>query len=276
MLLSLSPNWWEDWELYHKVVFDGINRLIIITPNASSISVKTDIYSAWKEWLSLRDNAKFLPAIRTTGGDPTGNSQYTGDVYFLINNWRILVDHSCDVDGVIYSDDFPSPFIQQEGTQIVTNKVSALVNIVSTSGTVGGDVPTASEVANAVWTNTSRTLTQTPTYNGPSVVQIRQELDTNSSKLQQLVTNTQSIPSANTIADAVRVELTPELTKIMTLENNPGLTVSQATMLAELYAIMGLDPTKPLIVTQNQRTAGAGINQNITTSQTQTTVTRNV
>jgi hypothetical protein len=28
VLLSLWPNYWDDWELEHKVTFDGENKLI--------------------------------------------------------------------------------------------------------------------------------------------------------------------------------------------------------------------------------------------------------
>jgi hypothetical protein len=74
------------------------------------------------------------------------------------------------------------------------------------------------------------------------------------------------------LADAIRVELTPELTHVMLLEN--GLTASQATVLQEIYQLYGLDPTKPLIVSTNSRTAGAGITQTISTNPSQTTITR--
>jgi hypothetical protein len=46
------------------------------------------------------------------------------------------------------------------------------------------------------------------------------------------------------------------MTHILTLENNPGLTTTQATMLLEMYELLGLDPTKPLVVTKTARTAG--------------------
>lgn len=149
MLLGLWTNFYEDWELQHVVTFDGINRLIIISDAATEISIKTDVYSAWKEWTRLRDNGKFLPAMRVTGGDPVGGGQYSGDIYFLINDWKIVVGHSCLIDGVIYSDDFPSPFVQIEGTQLVTNKVSSLVSVVETS-TIVGNFPTPTDIVNAM------------------------------------------------------------------------------------------------------------------------------
>jgi hypothetical protein len=52
-----------------------------------------------------------------------------------------------------------------------------------------------------------------------------------------------------------------------------GLTPAQSTMLLELYNIMGLDPTKPLLVTNTSRVAG-DIVQTIDTNTTSTTVQR--
>jgi hypothetical protein len=127
---------WSLWELYHKVAFDGINKLIVINANESEIDVKIDIYSSWKEWSLIDDNAKFEQAIRTVGGDAIGGSDKSGDLYFLMNGWKILVDHSININGVIFSDDFPSPFLVPSNTNIVTNKVSQLV--VRTASGSGG------------------------------------------------------------------------------------------------------------------------------------------
>lgn len=52
-----------------------------------------------------------------------------------------------------------------------------------------------------------------------------------------------------------------------------GLTTNQATMLLEMYQLLGLDPTKPLLVTDYARSAG-DINQTITTSASETIVHR--
>ncbi len=140
--------WEEDWLLYHKVTFDGINRLIIINSGEDEISVRDDIYSSWKEWVKLRDNAKYLPAIRSTGGDPVGGGQFTGDIYFLINNWRILVSDATTITGTVYSDNFPSPFIAAEGANVVTNSVSNLVQNLGFTGTINADNQL---IAEAVW-----------------------------------------------------------------------------------------------------------------------------
>jgi hypothetical protein len=181
----------DDWALNHVCTFDGVNKIITVGPNTSILNVKKEIYSDWKEWQLLRDNSKYLPAIRSTGGDPIGGGAFTGDVYFLINGWRILIDHSCTVDGVIYSDDYPSPFIQITGTQIVTNKVSSLVTVIAPTVNVSGlTVPTAAENAAANWSYITRSLTQTPTFNGPTAAQIRQEMDSSSTVLSSIAADT--------------------------------------------------------------------------------------
>ena len=87
-------------------------------------------------------------------------------------------------------------------------------------------------------------------------------------------------PSSVQIAQAVRNELSAELSRIdapiTSIQAGTGgaaLTPTQATMLLEMYELLGLDPSKPLIVTQNSRTAGS-INQSIVSSSTDTIVTR--
>lgn len=133
--------WSEDWLLYHKVVFDGINKLVIIVPGEDEVDVKVDIYSSWKEWVRLRDNAKFEPAIRVSGGDPiTGTALATGDVYFMISGWRIYISDTCKITGVIYSDDYPSPFTLAGDAKLVTNSVSNLVQSLGFNGTVNTTV----------------------------------------------------------------------------------------------------------------------------------------
>lgn len=139
MLLGLWANYWDDWLLSHKCNFDGIRKIITIHPEVSELSIKTDVYSDWKEWLMLRDNSKYLQAIRSIGGDPIGGGQYAGDIYFLMNGWKIYIDHSVNIDGVIYSEDGLSPYVNANNTYIATNKVSNLVQTVSTGGGGGAD-----------------------------------------------------------------------------------------------------------------------------------------
>lgn len=147
-MITLLNSWQEDWLLYHKVIFDGINRLVIVNPGEPVISVKTDIYSAWKEWIRLRDHAKFSPAIRVTGGDPISETQFTGDSYFMTNNWRIYISDATEIAGVIYSDNYPSPFVTASDAKIVRNSVSSLVQSLGFTGSLQAD---SGEIAGAVW-----------------------------------------------------------------------------------------------------------------------------
>lgn len=265
----------EQWTLNHKVDFDGLNKLIKIAPGVSSLNVKTEIYSDWKEWVQLYDNSKFPPAIRTTGGDPIGGGAFTGDTYFLINGWRLQISHSCTIDGVIFSDDYPSPFIQTSGTQIVTNKVSSLVSVIAPTVSVDGlTVPTATEIRQEIDNNSIKIQAikaKTDTLvNGPTAVEIRQEMDANSTNLDAIQTQITNIPTA------IRTELTPELARIDANISSiqGGLSTNQANMLLEMYVLLGLDPTKPLVVTTSSRSAGT-INQTIIASTNETIVTRN-
>lgn len=56
-------------------------------------------------------------------------------------------------------------------------------------------------------------------------------------------------------------------------QTQSSLTPEQSKQLTELYTLMGLDPTKPLIVNRTKRIAGQ-IDQDILDIGTQTTVTR--
>ncbi len=134
MLLSLFPNWWEDWLLYHKVTFDGINKRIYVNEGVSSLTVKDDIYSSWKEWVRLRDNSKFLPAFRVVGGDPLGGNLFAGDIYFLVNGWQIVVNQNVEFFGVIYHDDPLDVFVISPGAGVrstVSNLVQSIQPVVT-------------------------------------------------------------------------------------------------------------------------------------------------
>lgn len=155
--MLLWNNWQQEWLLYHKVTFDGLNKLIIVNPGVTSIDVREDIYSAWVEWLTLEDYTKWLPALRFTGGDPTVQGQSTGLVFFTINGWRIYVDHSVTLVGSIFSDDFDSPLITATDTFIVSSVVSSLVTQAASSTETSGSYPTAEQIAAAVWANAAAT-----------------------------------------------------------------------------------------------------------------------
>lgn len=108
-MVSTWYGYLEYWNLYHKVTFDGVNRLILINPGEILIDVQEDIYSAWKEWSLLETNTKWLQALDTVGGEPTVAGQFLDVTYFLINGWKIkpypgnyslnLIGNIFDIDG---------------------------------------------------------------------------------------------------------------------------------------------------------------------------------
>lgn len=196
MMLSLNYGFWEFWDNdpslgffgSQKCVFDGLNKLIIVSDGVSEIDIKTDVYSDWKQWAMARTNLMFLPAIRSTGGDPidTANGIYTGDIYFLINGWKLIVDlNKVKITGILYSDDYVTPYYDSSLNEVYPASVSSLVNtyeitrsVVTTedvqtivqsiwdanianylnAGSTGkklNDIPTASSTADAVWSHTT-------------------------------------------------------------------------------------------------------------------------
>jgi hypothetical protein len=147
--------WSPDWSLNNKVDFDGITKIIYVHPEVTSLDVRADVYSAWIDWVVLRDNAKFLPAIRYTGYDPIGGGQYTGDSYFLTNGWKLSVDLAkVRVTGVLFSDDYATAYYTGSLQAQYPATVSSLVNTV----TVAGGAATAEDI----WNYSNKALTVTP------------------------------------------------------------------------------------------------------------------
>lgn len=144
---------WDYWELRHRVTFDGVNKLILVNDAVTNLSIKIDVYSDWKEWISLRDYAKFLPALRTIGGDPTTAGQRAGDIYFLINGWRLVVDLTrTRVDGSLFSDNFDTPLLDKTTlAPTFSNLVSSLVTTAAIPDLSSLSIPSAAQNAQAVW-----------------------------------------------------------------------------------------------------------------------------
>ena len=115
-----------------SVNFDGINKVISL-PNTGSYDTEINLYSEWKEWIALSDNAKFLPAFDTTGGDDIGTGQEIAPYFFLRTDlgWRIQAPEQ-DGDVGIQGNLFPrvsgqSLFLPPLGdyTVLITQSLSA-------------------------------------------------------------------------------------------------------------------------------------------------------
>lgn len=70
--------------------FDGA-ALEVTLPVIGTYDAKSNLYSAWKEWVSQADNAKYPPAFDTTGGDSLGAGKNIAPYFFCRNDlgWRI-------------------------------------------------------------------------------------------------------------------------------------------------------------------------------------------
>jgi len=129
--------------------------------------------------------------------------------------------------------------------------VAGSVNLgVPVDATTGTAVLTGADVATAVWSAVERTLTSA---SGPTAVQIRQEMDSNSTKLANLdttvssrlapsgtlatvttLTNAPTVPTAAAIATQVRSELTTELNR---LDTNVASRAASGTLASDVTAI---------------------------------------
>jgi len=143
--ITYFNNEWTYWNLFHKVTFDGPNRLILINEGVTSIDIKTDIYSAWKEWVLLlglvehQDNPAYLEAISAIGGDPTPTGEI-GTTMFLENDWKIKPypgSYRLIMNGNLFASDGSNPFVDadvipnQPNNINITSNVSNIIDLVN-------------------------------------------------------------------------------------------------------------------------------------------------
>ena len=171
---SLHYGFWDEWLNPQKVTFDGPNKLMLVNEGVTEIDVEVDLYSDWKEWAQLYDHGKYLPAMRTVGGDPTTGGRALGATYFLMNGWRVRTwegDHRLTVTGNLYTEEGEPPFVPVVGpyTTIIESNVSNLVDRLTRleelptqdwtqeqfdaliASLPEGEFPTAIQIAQEVW-----------------------------------------------------------------------------------------------------------------------------
>ncbi len=123
--------------------FNGITKQIAITGLAdfAIVDVEKDIYSAWKAWVLLSDNAKYEQALRPVGGQPVGGTQTVPPYFFLMNDWKITVDaiENLKFNTNLYCDEDSNtnvnPFLVTNNGSVVNQTSDAPVNIIETSTT---------------------------------------------------------------------------------------------------------------------------------------------
>lgn len=142
-----------------KFIFDGPTLTIEGDPTAVVGGVfafdAVEVYSEWVDWVAQSDNAKFLPAFSTAGGDPLGGGVYLGKYIFMRNDlgWRGVPPDVGNVHVVINGNFYPTDentpfFIPWPGVvTVIQSRVSQMTQAISTSGV---PAPTASENAAAI------------------------------------------------------------------------------------------------------------------------------
>lgn len=128
---------------------DPTNKRIIL--DSASATAKS-IYAAWVDWIATSDNAKYLPAFRTAGGDDLGGGLSIPPYYFLSNGWRVRPmesNHTLDLNGNLFVDGGGDPVVSTLGNYrvLVKNTVPVQAQGISTSGSTG---PTAADIAAAI------------------------------------------------------------------------------------------------------------------------------
>jgi len=134
--LTFFNNEWTYWQLYHNVTFDGPNKLIWVNEGVITLDVKTDIYSAWIEWIVVlglvehKDNPGYLEAVTAIGGEPTPTGQI-GSSFFLQNGWKIKPYHGTyrlTVNGNIFASDGSNPYVATDVITGVPNNITINAN----------------------------------------------------------------------------------------------------------------------------------------------------
>lgn len=161
MSLAAWAAFGEEWSLAEKVDFNGVTRRITVLPGVTTLNIRDDVYSAWVRWLERDDNARFLPAMRFSGGDPIPGGE-TGVTFFLSNGWKLQYDANVvAISGVLYSDNYATAYWSAADQPIFPATVSSLVNsAVSFQNVVTGTALTPEQTAAAVWGAATRTLTE--------------------------------------------------------------------------------------------------------------------
>jgi len=151
-----------------------------IVLDSTSVSA-TAIYAAWVDWVATSDNAKYLPAFRSVGGDDLGDGISIPPYYFLLNGWRVRpmeADQTLVITGNLFVDGGGDPIVPTLGSfnVLVKSVVPVQAQGISTSGSTG---PSAESIAAAVLASlqATRLPVNTVEMNGADVIGNGSEAD---------------------------------------------------------------------------------------------------
>ena len=157
---NYGTNWnWDPNQFPNqKVSWDGENKIIYVNEGVTSLDIKIDVYSAWKEW-SLSSPEEPSPiswpeAISAIGGEPLNDTLNVGSTFFLENGWRIQpfaskTPYILTVNGNIYTREAGgNPFLFAEGVSVNLTRSNLVDQIVASSTLTEAD---KNAIADKVW-----------------------------------------------------------------------------------------------------------------------------
>lgn len=132
------------------LTFDASAKRIVL--DSATVTAQA-IYRAWVDWIATSDNAKYLPAFRSVGGDDLGGGLSIPPYYFLQNGWLVRpmeANQTLTITGNLFVDGGGDPVVPTLGAYNVLTKLVVPVQAqgIATGGSTG---PTAAEIADAVW-----------------------------------------------------------------------------------------------------------------------------
>lgn len=119
--------------------FNGLLREIYLDPGTRTLDV-LDLYSRWKEWVAIADNAKYPLAFLSVGGNPIdqGAGTFIPGYIYILNGWHIhadMADHTLAVvGGILLRDGGGDPFETIPGYTIRINYQQPVQAIQISSG----------------------------------------------------------------------------------------------------------------------------------------------
>lgn len=129
------------------IVFDPAAKRIILD---SAFVSAAELWSRWEDWVCLSDNAKYLPAFRTVGGDDLGDGLLIPPYVFLLNGWKVRPQeqsHTLTISGNLFVDGVGDAVVPTLGN---FNVLVKLVVPVQAQGFSTGSVGSSDEIASAV------------------------------------------------------------------------------------------------------------------------------
>jgi hypothetical protein len=197
------------------ITFDAAAQRIILDSFATTA---TEIYSRWVDWAATADNLKYGMVIRQVGGDDLGSGLNIPPYYFLQGGWRVRPQEASGltvITGNLFVEGGGSPVVNTLGA--FSSQVQFTVPVQAQGFDSGAGGGGGGATAADIWSYGSRTLT--------------------------------AVPPGSLTAAQVWAHVTRTLTEAV----SGGLSPTEATQLAEIWKLHGLDLTNPLTVTPTSR-----------------------